>query len=213
MSSQRPVSSIQQKKGQIEDTTPPPGNGGGAGPLPGSIAVPGSGIEVRTWAQHDVPDMAEAIAASIEHLRPFLPWIAHEPLNTDARSALVADWEAKRLAGGDAVYGIWRDGRVVGGTGAHRRSGPDGLEIGYWLRADEQGRGTITTVVGVLTSALLALPGITHVEIRHDEANSRSAAIPARCGYRLIGREQRPVEAAEETGWGLLWRIGADPVG
>ncbi len=182
------------------------------GPLPESIEVPVAGIEVRTWCERDVPAMADAIEASIEHLRPFLPWIANEPLTDEARMALVTGWESARRDGGDAVYGIWRDGRVVGGTGAHRRGAPDGLEIGYWLRADAQGHGTMTMVVAALTSALLDLPGTSHVEIRHDVANTRSAAIPRRCGYRLVGREKRPAEAPAETGWGLLWRIGADPV-
>ena len=183
------------------------------GVLPESIPVPGTGLDVRTWQECDVPDMAEALAASIEHLRPFMPWIAAEPLTVDARAALVTGWETARRGGGDVVYGIWREGRVVGGTGMHRRIAPDGLEIGYWLRPDEQGRGTMTAVVTALSAACLDLPGITHVEIRHDEANTRSAAVAQRCGYRLIGREERTAEAPAETGWGLTWRIGADPVG
>ncbi len=180
--------------------------------LPESIPVPVDGLEVRIWAQGDVPEMAETIAASVEHLRPFLPWIAHEPLTLEARSAMVADWEAQRLAGGDATYGVWQDDQLVGAVGAHRRIAPDGLEIGYWLRPEAQGRGTMTAVVTALSAALSELPGITHLEIRHDEANTRSAAIPGRCGYRLVGREPRTAEAPAETGRGLIWRLGADPL-
>ncbi len=213
MNPQRPASSIQHSKCQMDDASPGPGSGGGAGPLPEAIPVPIGGLEVRAWQQRDVAEMAETIAASVEHLRPFMPWIAHEPLTLEARSAMVAGWEADRLAGGDATYGVWRDGQLVGGVGAHRRIAADGLEIGYWLRPHEQGRGTMTAVVTALGTALLALPGITHVEIRHDEANARSAAIPGRCGYRLVGRVPRPAEAPAETGWGLVWRIGADPAG
>ena len=62
-----------------------------------------------------------------------------------------------------------------------------------------------------MTAALLDMPGITRIEIRTDAANERSAAVPQRCGYRLVAREQRPVEAPAETGWGSAWRIGADP--
>lgn len=190
-----------------EGTTAAPVAEGGL--LPDRVGV--AGLEVRTWRASDVPALSAAITDSVEHLRPFMPWIGHEPLTDGARASRVAQWEADRLSGGDTVLGIWRDGRVVGGTGAHRRVAPDGVEIGYWLRADEQGRGTVTRVVTALTEALLDVPGITHVEIRHDVANTRSAAIPTRCGYRLVGRESRVAEAPADTGTGLVWRIGADP--
>ena len=164
-------------------------------------------------AESDVPAMAQAIAENLEHLRPFLPWVAQEPMADEERAQMVSDWERDRLEGGDLVLGIFEGGRVVGGTGAHtnRTDAADGIEIGYWLSADAQGRGLMTRVVGALTQALLAHPGITHVEIRHDEANTRSAAIPPRCGYRLVGREERTVQAPAETGSGLVWRIGAEP--
>ena len=180
-------------------------------PLPDHIDVPG--LEVRTWREPDVPAMAQAIAENVEHLRPFLPWVTQEPMADEERTQMVTDWERDRLAGGDLVLGIFEGGLVVGGTGAHtnRTNAADGIEIGYWLSADAQGRGLMTRVVGALTQALMAHPGITHVEIRHDEANTRSAAIPPRCGYRLVGREERTVQAPAETGSGLVWRIGAEP--
>ncbi len=180
-------------------------------PLPDHIDVPG--LEVRTWRESDVPAMAQAIAENIEHLRPFLPWVAQEPMTDDERAEMVSQWERDRLGGGDLVLGIFEGGRVVGGTGAHtnRTDAADGIEIGYWLSSDAQGRGLMTRVVGALTQVLLAHPGITHVEIRHDEANTRSAAIPPSCGYRLVGREERTAQAPGETGSGLVWRIGAEP--
>lgn len=183
----------------------------GRSPLPDHIDVPG--LEVRTWRESDVPAMAQAIAANIEHLRPFLPWVAQEPLADEERAQMVSGWERDRLEGGDLVLGIFEGVQVVGGTGAHtnRTGAEDGIEIGYWLSADAQGRGLMTRVVGSLTQTLLDHPGITHVEIRHDEANTRSAAIPPRCGYRLVGREERTVQAPGETGSGLVWRIGAEP--
>jgi ribosomal-protein-serine acetyltransferase len=183
--------------------------------LPESIPV--EGLEIRTWRESDVPALAAAIADSVDHLRPFMPWVAEEPMPTEQRIAMVQRWEEQRLAGGDAVYGIFRDGRVLGGTGAHRADGrtrliaDDAREIGYWLRPDEQGRGTMTRTVQALTAALLATPGITHVEIRHDEANPSSGAVARRCGYRFVGYETRPVDAPAETGRGLVWRIGAEP--
>ena len=187
------------------------------GILPAAVPVPIPGLEVRVWRESDAAALGAAIADSVEHLRAFMPWVAQEPLDLPARVEMIRGWEAGRRAGGDAVYGILRDGRVVGGAGAHRPAPgkrpieDDAVEIGYWLRPDEVGRGTMTAVVRAMTQLLLGRPDLTHVEIRMDEANGRSAAVPARCGYRLVGRERRDAQAPAETGWGLVWRAGADP--
>jgi ribosomal-protein-serine acetyltransferase len=188
-----------------------PAGGQARSPLPDHIDVPG--LEVRTWRASDVPALAQAITENLEHLRPFMPWVAQEPMTEDERAAMVSGWERDRLDGGDVLYGILEDGRIVGGTGAHttRTEAAGGIEIGYWLSSHAQGRGLMTRVVAALTRALLGHPGITHVEIRHDVANTRSAGIPPRCGYRLVGRESRAAQAPAETGSGLVWRIGAEP--
>ncbi len=180
--------------------------------LPDRLAVPDAPeLEVRAWRLADAPALAQAIGESAEHLRPWMPWIAREPLPLAEREAMIQRWADDRRSGGDAVLGILRAGDVLGGIGAHRRIGPDGLEIGYWLRADEEGRSTMTAVVGALTQALLALPGITHVEIRNDQGNPRSGAVARRCGYRLVGTADKPPEAPAESGTMQVWRIGADP--
>ena len=140
-----------------------------------------------------------------------MPWVAQEPLTVAERAQRITDSLAEWDDGGDAFYAIRLADRAVGALGAHHRIGPHGLEIGYWLRPDAEGRGIMTAAVRAVTAALLAVPGITRIEIRMDEANERSAAVPRRCGYRLVAREQRRVEAPAQTGWGQAWRFGADP--
>lgn len=181
----------------------------GAVVLPESIDA--GVVTLRCWREDDVDTLAAAVTENLEHLRPFMPWASQEPLSRTDRLTLIRNWEVQRRRAGDVVYGIWRGDRALGGTGANRVGAPDGLEIGYWLRAQEQGRGMMTHVVRELSRALLQLPGITHIEIRHDQANSRSAAIPPRCGFQLVGRELRPIAAPGETGDGLLWRLGPGP--
>ncbi|WP_019229166.1 GNAT family N-acetyltransferase, partial [Sedimentibacter sp. B4] len=70
------------------------------------------------------------------------------------------------------------------GFSLHRRVGPDGLEIGYWLDAAHTGVGLATEAVGGLTAVALALPEVERVEIHTDEGNARSAAVPRRLGYQ-----------------------------
>jgi RimJ/RimL family protein N-acetyltransferase len=168
-------------------------------------------LVIRLWQVADAAELVEVVTASVEHLRPWMPWVEQEPMPVQEREARLATGVAEWERGEDAFYGIWLDGRAVGAIGAHRRIGPDGLEIGYWLRPDAVGHGLVTAAVRALGEALLALPGITHLEIRNDRANLASAAVPPRCGYRLVGVEARTIDAPAESGWGQVWRIGADP--
>lgn len=186
--------------------------------LPAEVDTPelaAAGILLRAWRPEDVPALSATIAANLEHLRPWMPWIAFEPTALGERAGLVAGWERERLAGGGVVYGIWEitsaGERAIGGTGLHRRIAADGLEIGYWLAADAQGRGIVTGVVSALTRLALQQPGITHVEIHTDSANKRSGAVAIRCGYVLAERVQLGAQAPAESGETLIWRFPEDP--
>ena len=94
---------------------------------------------------------------------------------------------------------------MLGTFGLHRRIGPDGIEMGYWIHADHAGRGYGTAAARALTPVALALPGITRVEIHCDAANAASAAIPRRLGYRLERIEDREPAAPGESGRHLIW--------
>lgn len=166
------------------------------------------GLVLRTWTEADVPAMAEAVAASTEHLRPYMAWIAHEPMASDARTELVARWDREQRAGGDVVFGIWRDDEVVGSCGLHRRIGPGGLEIGYWVHADHVGRGIATTASHALTDLAFTVDGIEVVEIRHDVTNAASRRVPEKLGFAWVGEvpPNRTEVAPAETGVDGLWR-------
>ena len=95
---------------------------------------------------------------------------------------------------------------IVGGTGLHRRRGPDTLEIGYWVHADHLGQGFATEAATALTTAAFAVPGIEHVEIHHDRANTASRGIPERLGYRMVAESPDAVTAPGEEGVDCCWR-------
>jgi ribosomal-protein-serine acetyltransferase len=94
--------------------------------LPESITGPGA-LVLRRWVQEDVQVLGEAVRESVEHLRPWMPWIVQEPLSVTERRALIEEWEHDWLAGGDAVMGVFVDGLVAGGSGCITASAPVGL--------------------------------------------------------------------------------------
>lgn len=178
---------------------------GPMGRLPEVVETPR--LVLRRWRVEDAPRLHEAVTASVEHLRPFMAWIAAEPVPLAAREARIIEWEQDWADGGDVTYGVWADDQVVGGTGLHRRLGADGLEIGYWIHVDHVEQGYATELARALTSTALAQPGVTRVEIHHDEANVRSARVPQRLGYARIEVAERQPQAPGEVGVEWQWRM------
>lgn len=176
-----------------------------AGVLPDRIATPR--LLLREWTLGDVPALAGAVVASIEHLRPWMPWAAFEPLPDTARTELVEGWERARLAGDDAVYGVFLDGAAIGGCGLHRRRGPAALEIGYWIHVDHVGRGFAGEVAAALTTVAFEQPEIERVEIHHDRANAASRRVPERLGYALVAESPDEITAPGEEGVDVTWSI------
>jgi RimJ/RimL family protein N-acetyltransferase len=122
------------------------------------------------------------------------------------RRRLIEGWQHDQATdGGDAVYGMFADGTVVGGCGLHRRRGPDVLEIGYWVHADHVRQGLATEAARLLTAAAFAVPGIVRVEIHHDRANLASRAVPARLGFTYVGEVPDQVDAPAEEGIDCIW--------
>lgn len=120
---------------------------------------------------------------------------------------MIDRWASEWAAGGDCLYGIFVDGAAAGSCGLHRRLGDDGLEIGYWLRTGFTGRGIATRAARLLTSAAFTVEQIELVEIHHDKANLRSAGVPRRLGFALIGEFEDEVQAPRESGVECRWRM------
>jgi RimJ/RimL family protein N-acetyltransferase len=162
-------------------------------------------LTLRRWVAEDAPALNAAIMASIEHLRPWMPWVAAEPVSVQDRVQLFERWDRDWQQGGDLVVGIFRDGAVVGGSGLHTRRGPGVLEIGYWVHAEHAKQGIATEASAALTTAAFSVDGIDRVEIHHDKANIASAGIPRRLGYTLVDESENAITSSGEVGIDCRW--------
>ena len=174
--------------------------------LPERLTGPG-GLLLRRWSLADAHQLSTAVAESQEHLRPWMAWAAEEPLTIAQRRELIIGFERNWRDGGDAVLGIFLDGRVIGGCGLHRRLARDGLELGYWIHPRYTRRGLATAAARLLTDGALALSRITHVEIHHDKANVASAGVPRKLGFSLLAEVPDEIEAPAEIGIECRWRM------
>jgi RimJ/RimL family protein N-acetyltransferase len=163
-------------------------------------------LVIRVLVASDAGELHRAVTENVEHLRPWMPWIAFEPLGVRDREKLIAEWATDRERGSGTGYGIFLDGRYIGGTGLHARVGRGALEIGYWIDRSHEGRGYVTETAAALTEAALAIDGVDLVRIHTDINNHRSAAVPSRLGYAMAEVITRPVEAPGEAGKLQVWR-------
>jgi ribosomal-protein-serine acetyltransferase len=164
-------------------------------------------VELRRWRASDGDLCFRLVSESLEHLRPWMPWATPDYSEADAADFLER-CEEEWAAGTAFQYLIVADGTPAGAAGLHARIAPGGVEIGYWVHPDLTARGIATAAAAALTDAALALPGIDHVEIHHDELNLASGRIPAKLGYKAIETRRGRFELAPgESGVTQVWRI------
>lgn len=162
---------------------------------------------LRRVQSQDADAIAATVLASLDHLRPWMPWASPEAGDPRNQAERVAEAEEMWESGTDYIYSVLAGPQeaLAGQIGLHRRVGDGGIEIGYWIAAGHVGRGYGTVAARAATSVALTLPGIRRIEIHCDEANVASAAIPRKLGYRLDRIESREPEAPGESGRLMVW--------
>jgi RimJ/RimL family protein N-acetyltransferase len=161
-------------------------------------------LVLKRWAPGWADELTAAVRESLPELRAFLPW-ATDAYDVEESRAYIAssveDWD-KGVAFNYAIFRTGGD--LVGSIGLMTRMGPGVLEIGYWLSTAYTGRGFMTAAVKALTRAALDLPGVERVAIRHDAANSASAAVAVKAGFAEVGRVGKEPKASGETGTSVI---------
>ncbi len=157
-------------------------------------------LVLRPWRVEDAPVMKSLIDENLAHLQAWMPWAMTEPSPLEEITARITHFAAEFAAGNEWVFAIFRrdDDLALGGTGLHRRIGDDGLEIGYWIRADQTRRGFAREAAAALTRTAFLQPSVQRVQIRCDPKNVASAAVPRRLGYTHV--ETLPADTTTPAG-------------
>src|SRR5213593_3183614 len=76
---------------------------------------------VRCWDPADAPLLKEAVDASLDHLRPWMPWAYEEPQPVYEKVRLLRRFRGQFDLAKDFVYGIFApdESEVFGGAGLH----------------------------------------------------------------------------------------------
>jgi RimJ/RimL family protein N-acetyltransferase len=150
---------------------------------------------LRPWRADDATALLPVLEANVAHLGPWIPGRVSTPVPLPELAerlegfgndfAAAREWrygmfgtDGTTVLGEAGIYPRAANGRVPYATATH-------LELGYWLRADATGQGLVTDAMKILLDVIAELDHVSHVEIRCDERNVSSAAIPQRLGFVL----------------------------
>ena len=163
---------------------------------------------LRRWCVDDAVHLHPILEANVAHLEPWIPWRVAEPAPVERLRERLGGFESAFDEGREWRYAIFTHGvhELLGEVGLFPRAATgrvpwelaDRLEIGYFLRNDATGQGFATEAAQGALDIAMAL-GVSRVEIRCDERNVPSAAVPQRLGFRLVDILHEPAAASDDV--------------
>ncbi|MFS0820645.1 GNAT family N-acetyltransferase [Bacillus sp. 1P02SD] len=129
----------------------------------------------------------DAIMASINELKPWMPFAQKEQTEQDIelniRSAHISFLKREDLR---LLVFLKETGEFIASSGLHRIDwAVPKFEIGYWIDSRYSGKGYMTEAVKGIAEFAFNELNANRVEIRCDEKNRKSRAIPERLGFTL----------------------------
>ena len=124
-------------------------------------------LVIACWDPKYATKLNRTVIDSRESLLPWMPWAA-ATLTLVERTDLLRAFRSEFDLDTDYVYGIFdsEENEVVGGSGLHKRVGPNGFEIGYWINIHHQNKGYATEVSAALICAGFELFDVDRIDIR-----------------------------------------------
>lgn len=144
-------------------------------------------LVIRCYQPSDAHLLWQSVNESIEHLRPWMPWIKNEPEDVPAKLERIRKMRANFDNDIDYTFGIFdkEEQILIGSTGFHNRVGEDAREIGYWINVNQVHNGYATEAVRALTKVAFSIENWARIEIHCDSRNTDSFNIPQKLGYQL----------------------------
>jgi RimJ/RimL family protein N-acetyltransferase len=162
---------------------------------------PGHGLQLRVLVPADAALVAEATsgesAPALWGPRPAGPYSLR-----DGQAALSA-WD--RAAGGQFSLGILHGAQLVGTVGL-MPDDPGSIELGYWVRPEQRGRGIASRAVRAATLWAHRSLAIARIWLEIEPGNEPSLRVARRAGYHFEQRLSRhcrdwSAEDAEHDTW------------
>ncbi|MET3696193.1 RimJ/RimL family protein N-acetyltransferase [Bacillus oleivorans] len=156
-------------------------------------------LYIRSCLPGDGEMVRNAIAASINEMKPWLPFAKEIPTIEEAEDSVRRSY-AEFIKKEDIRLHIFRkdDDEFIGSTGFHRINWDiPKVEIGYWLDTRHTKKGYMTEAVNGLVSFAFQEWDVKRIEIRCDPRNINSKTVAERAGFTLEGILRRDSLSAD----------------
>jgi RimJ/RimL family protein N-acetyltransferase len=153
--------------------------------------------------------LAESVTESLEHLRPWMPWVYNEPEPIEIKIQRLKLFRGNFDLGQNYTYGIFNpeETKLIGGTGLHTRLGENELEIGYWIHKDHINQGLVTESTAALVKVAFEIIHVHRLEIHCDPQNFASAAIPRKLGFTHEGTLRAKTRFLDDWSDSMIWGL------
>ena len=151
--------------------------------------IEGDRIYLRTCEPGDGAMVHNALMASKEELKAWMPWAQKDQTVEETEENLRRAQAAFILREDIRLYVMRKeDDTFLGSTGLHRINWDTRtFEIGYWLDSRYTKQGYMTEAVEILTAFAFNELLANRVEIHCDSLNVNSKRIPEKLGFTLEG--------------------------
>jgi ribosomal-protein-serine acetyltransferase len=151
--------------------------------VPMPILTPRLMIKPRHLGEGKI--IARAIAESLDHLKPYMPFAQAVPTEEEAEENCqksIKDFES-RTNFNLSIYDL--EGKIfIGSTGIHRPNWEvRSFEIGYWVHKDFLGQGMILEAANAVTRYAFEQFKARRVEMRCDARNLGSFELMKKLGF------------------------------
>ncbi len=142
-------------------------------------------LVIRCYNPKDALFLQKSVQESVDHLRPWMPWVKDEPEELKIKIERLRMFRAKFDLSENYIYGVFdlNETELVGGTRLHPRVGSNAFEIGYWINVNHVNKGYAIEISAALTKVAFEIENVKRVEIHCDPNNFNSIAIPKKLGY------------------------------
>ncbi|MBT2430365.1 GNAT family N-acetyltransferase [Streptomyces sp. ISL-112] len=147
----------------------------------------GEGSELRSMEPWQAVEFAEYVDRVRDHIAPRLPWV-HSVVDTASARRFLQEMADSQARDGARLYGIYLEGKLVGGTCFRLFDAASGLcELGVWLGLDVEGRGLATQAARTMIDWAVEKRGMHRIQWLMAPDNAASAAVAQRLGMSYEG--------------------------
>jgi len=156
-------------------------------------------LVIRCYEPKDALHLQKSVQESVEHLRPWMPWVKDEPDELKVKIERLREFRANFDLSKNYIYAVFdpKETELIGGTGLHPRVGSNAFEIGYWINVNHVNKGYATEISAALTKVAFEIEHVDRVEIRIDPKNIKSVGIPKKLGYVYEATLRKRLEIIE----------------